>query len=770
MAIKKTLLSLLLLSALGFMSCGGAGGGISGSPDQPKQPVSVNVVETSETLETGDTFQFHASVSNATNTTLTWTVNDVVGGNSTVGTMSVDGLYTAPTAVPSPSTVTLKATSNADTTKFDTATVTISPRFAISPKSATVTAGQTQQFTANEAVDNWQVNNIMWGSSAVGTITSSGLYTAPASVPSPNPVTVKAIKLGDGTKNDTAAVTIIAGGPKPPTISPGSATVPAGGTQQFTADMAVNWEADGATGTDPSTWGTISSAGLYTAPLSPPWTGQVNIKATAKSDTTLSANAVVTVVFSNASLNGHYAFRFRGVDNAVGTAEPVHIWAVGSFVADGKGGISGGSADLNLVNVAMTAGGPATAPFTGTYSIAADGRASATFTLPVTGESQSIPLRWVMISNTAARMVGFDDTGSGWGSIDMQDPSSFPAGLSGTYVFSYDGLNNASHPYAAAGMFTADAGAINSGLGDFNDQLGVRQVVSLQGSYTGVDASTGRGTWNYTDGSTGYTWSFAYYLLNSSSFVFSSTDDGFGFLGVAVQQDTSNSYSISSLSGNAIFMLTGYSLANGNTFTATWAGLLAADGNGQFTSGVVDDNINGTIEANLPYHGSYSIDANGHGTASITGTNSVQSHPLGLYMTGVNNGFWVSLDSTLVTTGQFMPQATGTYDSSTLRKSFALAVRASYTAAADDMAGQMTLDGAGSLAGKADVNAAGLIKPDTSFTGTYTVSDNGRGQVAINNGSSTTNYAMYLVSGRTGFLVPIDSGGQPAFGLVYRQF
>ena len=297
--MKKLSFLLLVLSTLNLVSCGGGGGGLSGSPDQPTQPVSVNIIETSATLDVGDTFQFHASVNNATDTTITWTVNDVVGGNSTVGTMSVDGLYTAPATVPNPSSVTVKATSNADKTKSDTATVTINPKFTISPTSATVAAGQTQQFTANLPVDNWQVNNIMWGSSTVGTITSSGLYTAPASVPNPDTVTVKVIKLGDATKTATATVTIAP--PTTPTISPTSVTVPAGATQQFTANMVVNWEVIGASGTDPSTWGTISTSGLYTAPVTPPWTGKVNIKATSQSDSTKSATAVVTVVFSNAT-------------------------------------------------------------------------------------------------------------------------------------------------------------------------------------------------------------------------------------------------------------------------------------------------------------------------------------------------------------------------------------------------------------------------------------------------------------------------------------
>ena len=261
-------------------------------------------------------------------------------------------------------------------------------------------------------------------------------------------------------------------------------------------------------------------------------------------------------------MNGHYAFRYRGIDNPVGAGEAEHIWAVGSFVADGQGGISGGSMDIAVIDVATSQGAPITAPFTGTYSINADGRGSATLTIQTPGGAENIPLRWVMISNVSARMIGFDDTGSGWGNIDMQDPSSFSAGLSGTYVFSYEGLSNGLYPIAAAGMFSADAGVISSGLADFNSPApglgGVRQGVPLLGSYTSVDPLTGRGTWNYTDQLSGYTYSFAFYLLNSSTFIFSSTYTGWGELGVAVQQDTSSQFSNASLSGNSIFISNGY--------------------------------------------------------------------------------------------------------------------------------------------------------------------------------------------------------------------
>jgi hypothetical protein len=64
-------------------------------------------------------------VQNSSNQSVTWKVNGIAGGNSTVGTISSTGLYRAPNSVPSPSTVTVSATSVAEPSAVGTASVTI---------------------------------------------------------------------------------------------------------------------------------------------------------------------------------------------------------------------------------------------------------------------------------------------------------------------------------------------------------------------------------------------------------------------------------------------------------------------------------------------------------------------------------------------------------------------------------------------------------------------------------------------------------------------
>lgn len=88
-------------------------------------PITIAVTPTSASVNEGVTQQFTASVVNTVNTAVTWSVNGVIGGNSTVGAIDATGLYAAPAVAPNPATVIVRATSVADTSKSATASVTI---------------------------------------------------------------------------------------------------------------------------------------------------------------------------------------------------------------------------------------------------------------------------------------------------------------------------------------------------------------------------------------------------------------------------------------------------------------------------------------------------------------------------------------------------------------------------------------------------------------------------------------------------------------------
>jgi hypothetical protein len=78
--------------------------------------VGISISPTSATVNSGATQQFQVTVSNAANTAVTW--------HATAGTVSSSGVYTAP-VVSTNTTVTLTATSVADSTKSASATISV---------------------------------------------------------------------------------------------------------------------------------------------------------------------------------------------------------------------------------------------------------------------------------------------------------------------------------------------------------------------------------------------------------------------------------------------------------------------------------------------------------------------------------------------------------------------------------------------------------------------------------------------------------------------
>jgi len=183
----------------------------------------ITLAPTSASLAAGGTLQFTATVVSPLSTTITWSVNNILGGNSTLGIITSSGLYTAPATVPNPATVTVKATSSAETSPSGSAIVTITPPGAntmvtVAPGNSLALAGTSVQFTAtvtgnaNTAV-TWSVNGVVGGNSTVGTISNTstpGLYTAPTAVPNPSTVAVTATSQAVTSQSASTTLTVTA--------------------------------------------------------------------------------------------------------------------------------------------------------------------------------------------------------------------------------------------------------------------------------------------------------------------------------------------------------------------------------------------------------------------------------------------------------------------------------------------------------------------------------------------------------------------------------
>jgi len=108
------------------------------------KPTPAVAVSGSAQVRIGSTTTFIASVTNLPTTSVTWQVNGVTGGNSSVGTISSGGVYTPPVSLPSPDTVTVTAISVSSPTTTGSAQVSVwNPVPVISAATATLTAGTT---------------------------------------------------------------------------------------------------------------------------------------------------------------------------------------------------------------------------------------------------------------------------------------------------------------------------------------------------------------------------------------------------------------------------------------------------------------------------------------------------------------------------------------------------------------------------------------------------------------------------------------------------
>jgi hypothetical protein len=301
--------------AASLCGCGFSSGGSS----IPPQNVSVTVSPQNATVLLGKTVQFTATVTAAASDSVNWSVNDVAGGNSAVGTISASGLYTAPQTIPSNPIVTITATTQSAPHASGSATVKIQSGVAVSiavsitPNSASVAPGGNVTFSATvsgagsaSAAVNWSVVSTNESGAGLGAISASGadaaVYTAPASPPPQGPVSVVATSVADPSKSATATVTISCAAVN--AISPASASVTVGASQTFTASLCIApgaviaWQVNGIAGGNSSV-GTITSTGAsianYTAPAAVPSPASVKIEATAG---TQSATATVSIVAS----------------------------------------------------------------------------------------------------------------------------------------------------------------------------------------------------------------------------------------------------------------------------------------------------------------------------------------------------------------------------------------------------------------------------------------------------------------------------------------
>jgi RHS repeat-associated protein len=411
----------------------------------PINPVAVSVAPLSATLYGGQSQQLTATVTNSGNTAVTWTISS--GGT---GTISAAGLYTAPANITSQQTVTITATSQADTTKSASATITLLPPVAvnISPINASLYGGQTQQFSAS--VTNSSNTAVTWTISPVGTgtISAAGLYSAQANITNQQTVTITATSQADTTKSASSSITLMP--PVSVSVAPVSVTLYAAQTQQFTATVTNTSNTTVTWSVSPAGTGTIDASGNYTAPASISAQQAVTVTATSQADPTKSASATVALSLpitirvspSTATVSGGQTQAFAAT--VTNTSNTAVTW---SMSPEGAGTIN----SSGVYTAPATVTSSQTVTITATSQADSTKSASATITLVPTTQCTSNGYSYV-------RSIAIDHT-----KVPNTDQTNFPILVSGTYSFLAP-VANGGKVQSASGydiIFTSDAAGQN---------------------------------------------------------------------------------------------------------------------------------------------------------------------------------------------------------------------------------------------------------------------------------------------------------------------
>lgn len=196
-----------------------------------KTSTTVTISPTAAVVVLGGTQQFSATVTGPTNVAVTWSLSGSGCSGSACGTIDSNGLYVAPNKIPSPNSIAVTATSQADSTAKASADVTLDSgiRVQVAPSSATLGTGEQLPLSAtvtgtSDTGVTWDVNGAVNGDATDGEICVVGsspckaptgpdnnvYYLAPAATPPSGQVSVSATSVADSNESFTSELTVLA--------------------------------------------------------------------------------------------------------------------------------------------------------------------------------------------------------------------------------------------------------------------------------------------------------------------------------------------------------------------------------------------------------------------------------------------------------------------------------------------------------------------------------------------------------------------------------
>ena len=449
------------------------------------------------------------------------------------------------------------------------------------------------------------------GSSAV-TVTVTDSSNPVKTVSQPETITINP----SGTLSLTAALPIATVG------VPYTYTLQAtGGTSPYTYSVTAGSLPPGIT---------MASDGVISGTPTQPGASSFTATVTDSVSATASVPLVLLVQYPttpyDGELTGPYAYLFQGYDDVVAGVLAYQTASVGSFTADGTGGINMGELDANHQSSHPSGTTLVSQNFIGTYIVNADSRGfitittlnndgttDQTFTYAI---SLKAPVSPATVS-TQGTLIEYDNDQlvgtKGSGKLLAQTPAAFSAGLTGSYAFGLSGdtpclisctVGIASGPVATVGAFTTDgAGNLTAGTADANIASFNFANAPLTGSYQSTDqngrlqlelANTG-----IADGL--YPTNYAVYIVNANEAFIMSIDKHSDFTLLAGTAQLQTAASFSNASMNSAFV--GYANAQSdpgllgttlqNVLNYSNATIFRASGNGAGTCNTTNIDMGG---------------------------------------------------------------------------------------------------------------------------------------------------------------------------------
>ena len=362
--------------------------------------------------------------------------------------------------------------------------------------------------------------------------------------------------------------------------------------------------------------------------------------------------------FSLTAISGQYSFDLSGQDSS---GAPLSI--AGEFGANGAGGLTGGTIDVNDGSQAGPSG-PNPIP-TSTFALDPTfGSSSGRGTVSINGQV----VAFYIVDGTRLRFVEEDATAITVGDAFLQTGTipTQAANLNGSFAFISAGAAVVGNfgAIARVGSATFNGGVLSNVFLDDNNAGNHTQRGPDTGTYTIDAAGSGRGTFTFTDSSAG-TFSYIFYLYSPTQAVLLETSSG--LIGAGSMSAQPSSISTSGLAGNYVFNWSGLTIpSSGNIgFEEDFIGQYALTSGGSI-NGTADftepgsTSSRGPIFTSVPLTGTFNAGGTGRNAYQVTvspgnGAPSSTIH-FAAYVGAGNTIYVVTTDSNRVTAGSVTSQ------------------------------------------------------------------------------------------------------------------